>query len=211
MELKTQLSTQCKSTTYKGLNSVRKYSNSCVDDGLLTQTSLCFCVCSTSLLKTLREKAKLLLRNNFSLNQCFFFFFKPFTTQSQLLKILIKKPFEHIVGKGENADKQHFLLFLHVFYPSQKFHFSSSIILSSANAFNLNQFKNFSFGKELKNTSSYFYQVHNCHLQTLSVWNSLKFVVWERVNRQLIKALVSGRKIKSWQFFLLYTLFLQTK
>ena len=35
----------------------------------------------------------------------------PFTTQSGLLTTLYKRPFEKIVGKGENADNQHFLLF----------------------------------------------------------------------------------------------------
>ena len=30
-----------------------------------------------------------------------------------------KKIFENIVGKGENADKQHFLLFLQYFLPFQ--------------------------------------------------------------------------------------------
>ena len=38
-------------------------------------------------------------------------FVKPFTTQSQLLTTLKKNPFENIVGKGENAGNQHFLLF----------------------------------------------------------------------------------------------------
>ena len=40
-----------------------------------------------------------------------------------------KKPFENIVGKGENAGNQHILLFPHnVFYPSQKnFQFLSHI------------------------------------------------------------------------------------
>ena len=33
------------------------------------------------------------------------------TTQSQLLMTLGKNPFENIVGKGENAGNQHFLLF----------------------------------------------------------------------------------------------------
>ena len=28
----------------------------------------------------------------------------------------------------------------------------------------------------------HFHQSLNCHYQTLSVWESLKFVVWERVN-----------------------------
>ena len=37
-----------------------------------------------------------------------------------------KKPFKNIVGKGENTDNQHFLLFPQVLYPSQKeFVFSS--------------------------------------------------------------------------------------
>ena len=37
---------------------------------------------------------------------------------------LKKKPFENIVGKGENAGNQHFLLSHNVFYPSQaKFEF----------------------------------------------------------------------------------------
>ena len=34
-----------------------------------------------------------------------------FTTQPRLLMTLGKKPFENIVGKGENAGNQHFLLF----------------------------------------------------------------------------------------------------
>ena len=33
----------------------------------------------------------------------------------------------------------------------------------------------------------YFHQNQNCRLQTLSVWKSLKFVVWERVNPLLHK------------------------
>ena len=28
----------------------------------------------------------------------------------------------------------------------------------------------------------HFHQILNCHLQAISVWKSLKFVVWERVN-----------------------------
>ena len=40
------------------------------------------------------------------------------STQCQLLTILEQKAFENIVGKGENAGNQHFLLFPTVFYPS---------------------------------------------------------------------------------------------
>ena len=43
-----------------------------------------------------------------------------FTTQSQLLTTLTKKPFRNIVGKGENAGNQHFLLFHNVFYRFHK-------------------------------------------------------------------------------------------
>ena len=46
-----------------------------------------------------------------------FMYFNSFPTQSWLLTILGKKPFENIVGKGENAGNQHFLLFLQCFLP----------------------------------------------------------------------------------------------
>ena len=40
-----------------------------------------------------------------------------FATQSRLLKTLTKRPFENILGKGENAGNQHFLLFPECFLP----------------------------------------------------------------------------------------------
>ena len=43
--------------------------------------------------------------------------FKLFTIQFRLLTTLYKKPFEKIVGKGENAGNQHFLLFPQCFLP----------------------------------------------------------------------------------------------
>ena len=36
---------------------------------------------------------------------------EPFTRQLRLLMTLNQRPFENIVGKGENAGNQHFLLF----------------------------------------------------------------------------------------------------
>ena len=44
---------------------------------------------------------------------------KPFTTQSWILKTIGNKALENIVGKGENAGNQHFLLFPH-FLPFQE-------------------------------------------------------------------------------------------
>ena len=75
---------------------------------------------------------------------------KLFTTQARLLTTLYNKPFENIVGKGENAGNQHFLLFPQCFlpFPKQVSFFSVTFILSSANAFNLDQSKILSFGKE---------------------------------------------------------------
>ena len=59
-----------------------------------------------------------------------------------------KEAFENIMGKGENANNQHFLLFLSIFYPSKnKFKFSVTFIFSSASTFNLDQSKNLLFGK----------------------------------------------------------------
>ena len=43
-----------------------------------------------------------------------------FTAQSQHLTTQTKKPFENIVGKGENAGYQHFLLFPQCFLPNQR-------------------------------------------------------------------------------------------
>ena len=58
---------------------------------------------------------------------------EPFITQSELLLILTKRPFENNVRKGENAGNQHFLLFPQCFKPSQTyFKFSVTFVLSSA-------------------------------------------------------------------------------
>ena len=72
------------------------------------------------------------------------------TTQSQLSTTLYKKPFENIVGKREMLVIKIFSFSHNVFYPfKNKFQFFSHLFLSSANAFNLDQSKISSFGKEL--------------------------------------------------------------
>ena len=56
--------------------------------------------------------------------------------------IMYKKPFENIVGKGENAGNQHFLFpTMLSTLPNTNFYFSFTIILCSANAFNMEQSK----------------------------------------------------------------------
>ena len=70
--------------------------------------------------------------------QCFLWHY-PFTTQSRLLTNLKKKPFENIVGRGENAGNTIFSpIPEYDFYPSN---FSVKSIRSSANAFNLTSLK----------------------------------------------------------------------
>ena len=49
-----------------------------------------------------------------------FVFCLPHNPESQLLMTLKDKPFENIVGKGENACNQHFLLFPQCFLPIRK-------------------------------------------------------------------------------------------
>ena len=58
---------------------------------------------------------------------------------------------ENTGGKGENAGKQHFLLFSTIFptLSERRIIISVTFILSSANAFNLDQSKILQFGKEL--------------------------------------------------------------
>ena len=76
--------------------------------------------------------------------------------QSQLLTTLGQKAFKkNIFGKGENADDQHFLLFPSHFLPFPKriSTFQSHSFVSSANAFNLDQSKILSFGKEFRQST----------------------------------------------------------
>ena len=62
------------------------------------------------------------------------------------------KPFENIVGKRENSGNQHFLLFPQCFLsiPIRISVFKLQLFLSSAKAYNLDQSKRLSFGKEFK-------------------------------------------------------------
>ena len=55
------------------------------------------------------------------------------------------KPYENVVGKGENAGNQHFLLFPQGFPPFPK----QVSVLSSATVFNFVQSKIRMFGEEL--------------------------------------------------------------
>ena len=74
---------------------------------------------------------------------------KPFTLQSRVYRTLGNKAFENIVGKGENAGSQHFLLFPQCFFflicPKAKFSFRVTFILS----FTLDWSNILSFGIEL--------------------------------------------------------------
>ena len=67
-----------------------------------------------------------------------------------------KESFENILGKGENAGNQHFLLFPTILFtlPKTIFSFSVKVILSSANAFNLNLSLISSFVKEVNSPFS---------------------------------------------------------
>ena len=73
-----------------------------------------------------------------------------FTTRSRHLMTLKKKSFENILGKGENAGNQHFLLFMQCFLPIPKRIFRF---------FKIHLF---------------------CRLQMLSIWTSLKICRLEK-------------------------------
>ena len=60
-----------------------------------------------------------------------------------------KNHFENIEGKGENANKQHFLLFLQCFQPYERQKSSFEALFSSASDFNSDLSTDLSFGKEL--------------------------------------------------------------
>ena len=52
-----------------------------------------------------------------------------FTTQFRLLTTLTNWCFEHIMGKGENAGNQYFLLFPQCFLPYQRLKLSFKVLL----------------------------------------------------------------------------------
>ena len=73
-------------------------------------------------------------------------------TQSQVLKTLKQRALENIVGKGENACNQHFLLFPQCFLllSQTEIIILATSILSSANALNLVRIKTLAFGKKFR-------------------------------------------------------------
>ena len=75
--------------------------------------------------KTLWEKEKLLVTSNFSFSHSVFKRLILQTHKNQGLfgkglTNLYRTPFENIVGKAENADKQHFLLFQQCLLPYER-------------------------------------------------------------------------------------------
>ena len=71
-----------------------------------------------------------------------------FTTQSRLLTTLNERPYENIVGKGENAGNQHFPMFSTL--SNTNCMFSVTYILSSANVLNLDQSIHFAVSNRVK-------------------------------------------------------------
>ena len=94
---------------------------------------------------------KILSANAFNLNKAKILLSgKELTCYHTILAVPGKKPFEHIVGKGENADNQHFLLFQQCFLPYQRKNaLLAALRLSSASTFNLDRSKTLLSGKEL--------------------------------------------------------------
>ena len=62
-----------------------------------------------------------------------------------------KRPLDNILGKGENAGNQHFLLFSKCFLPflKQNSNFESNLFFVVCKYFNLDHSKILSFGKKL--------------------------------------------------------------
>ena len=75
---------------------------------------------------------------------------QPFTTQSQLSTTLKKKPFENIMGEGENTDDQHFLLFLQCLLPiPRRISFFNLLLFCCLQILSIWTSLKLSFGKEL--------------------------------------------------------------
>ena len=112
---------------------------------------------------------------------------------------MIKKPFEKIVGKGENPGNQHFLLFPQCFllYLRHTSVFQSHSFLSSAYGLNFDQYKNLSFGKGL-NVFCTFCEVDKSNDMSSAEWLTLsqKSPVFFRVcSSSLLKTLWENGKL----------------
>ena len=130
---------------------------------------------------------------------------------AEKLKFVLDKV-ENIAGRGENTGYKHFLLFPQCF---QEYYFGvvksrDYVVMSEpfpkqALVFMCLQYRSFenTVGKgeiahdvkfllfpqcfqALERTFCHFHQIQNSPLQTLSVWKSLKFVVWERVKYAVV-------------------------
>ena len=74
-------------------------------------------------------------------------FFLPFKCRNFTnSKTALYQSFENIVGKGENAGNQHFLLFPQCLHPDLRNYYSRNIEFVAANALNLVKAKMFLFG-----------------------------------------------------------------
>ena len=125
------------------------------------------------------------------------------------------KSFENTAGKGEIARND---VFLPIWKTSFHFHPIQNCRLQlpkQALVFTSLQYKSFenTAGKgeiarnkqflhflkcflPISKTSFYFHQIKNCCLQTLSFWQSLKFVDWERVNSLPDNNILNWSKLK---------------
>ena len=128
------------------------------------------------------------------------------------MRIFIFDRIENMVGKGENTGYQHFLFFS-CFLKGFLLRVIIYITLSQRcpgflcvcrttrlktlrEKVKLLVASNISFAHDvfrpIRRTVCHFHQIQNCRLQTLSVWKSLKFVVWERVKSLCGKELIKG-------------------
>ena len=77
--------------------------------------------------------------------------FNPLQLNGDFLRTLRERPFENIVGKGDNSGNQHLLLSQKVFFPvKDNFNVLRNVKLSLANAFNLDKANNVACSKSLR-------------------------------------------------------------
>ena len=108
---------------------------------------------------------------------------------------LKQRAFENIVGKGENAGKQHFLLFPQCFLP-----FPNHVLIlytfnmSSAKTLNFDQFKLLLFGKEL-DWGLIGEQLQNYNLNIFIYTSILRKIRWYILNLLLTQIFFLSKKL----------------
>ena len=151
-------------------------------------------VCHTNLLQTLQEKEKLLITSNFSFSNSVFYHFGELCTIFIKAKIVVCNLFQFRRVQNLSYGKGLTLSQISLGFTCLQYKLFENTMGKGKIAGNEQFFLFPQCFLPFQGTFCHFHQIWNCLRLTLSIWKSLKFVVWERVER-LLKVGHVGKKL----------------